>query len=159
MKVSEITDEMLDNCSYIVIYSTSNDEQPFLTDDYDLDDESIPWVIHCDWTSDNGSGGGKWKSWQYGWSRDAKIVYSDVKDHIPMPHRFIAFRPFEPEEDKNIINMMITGWLGDEDQPVSKKNKLEGMLSNVIDHIDNDAKQQVYDDAVIINDYIFIRWD
>lgn len=131
MKVSDVTDEMLDKCSYIVVYSTTNEgDHPFFTEEDKIKDsyQNIQWLLHCDWQSkdqdDEEDEEEEWKSWQHGWGRDAKIVFNDVKDLIPKPHRFVVFRPNQVDykdykDDKDDIDLpnMIMRWISsDEDE-------------------------------------------
>lgn len=187
MKVSDIIDEMLNECSHIVIYSSSEDETtPFFMED-DRFNESyeythINWALHCDWISDEDE---EWKSWQHGWGKQARIVFNDIKDILPKPYRFVAFQPFDVDDDdddedtnQNDLKHMIMGWISDNadkkdnedsdennEKNKKNKNKLEKILE-IFNQCLDDFYSECYtsdflikDMQVIVrNDYLFVKW-
>ena len=166
MKANDVTKELMEQCSYIVIYSTTNDHsQPFFTEYDYLNPSQIPWVMHCDWTSDDN--GEVWQSWQHAYGKDARMIYNDIKDHLPKPYRFIVFRPFEVE--KETTNFVMSWIVNDENDERNERNErgkeksLEGMLSVFYNYLEDESSAcyptQMCDDIKIVDEYLFVRWD
>lgn len=186
MQVSELTDAMIDECSYIVIYT--DNESPFFAEDDNITSHSeINWVLHCDWSyekeeneeDEDDEEDEKWKNWQHGWGRQSKIVLNDIKDVLPKPYRFVVFRSFSLNNDDNEnLEDVIMEWITafkDENKEENKeekkkKNKLEKMLNMF-----NDCLEDFYSDCYISNifstdvikdmivtlngDYLFVKWN